>query len=97
MLYTSFAEVDYIYTIVDGRIAEQMAYNALMNARGAFTSQIPQFVTQDTAEEKEVKEEDGVVETPTDADKEKEKKKKREAAVKGALQHLSDNSEQWKG
>ena len=77
-------EVDYIYTIVDGRIVEQGTYAALMDARGAFASHIAEFVTQDKAEEKEVAEEDAVEEAPTDDAAEKEKKKKREAMVKGA-------------
>ncbi|VDB84771.1 unnamed protein product [Peniophora sp. CBMAI 1063] len=75
-------EVDYIYTIVDGRIVEQGTYAALMEARGAFASHIAEFVTQDASEEKAAEEEDAVEGTPTDG--EKEKKKKREAAVKGA-------------
>ncbi|KAI0041202.1 ABC transporter [Auriscalpium vulgare] len=74
-------EVDYIYSLADGRIAEQGTFAEIMAAGGEFARNFDEFVSKDKKEEK--KEEEGEVEEEEDDAKAAETKK-RKAAVRGA-------------
>ncbi|TFY56998.1 hypothetical protein EVG20_g8713 [Dentipellis fragilis] len=71
-------QVDYIYTLVDGHIAERGTYAELMANDGAFAAFINEFVSKDSKEEKE--------EEVTEEEEAEEAKKleKRKNAVAGA-------------
>ncbi|KAI0783557.1 P-loop containing nucleoside triphosphate hydrolase protein [Abortiporus biennis] len=63
-------QVDYIYTIVDGRIAEQGTYNNLLAIDGAFSRFVKEFGAK---EENEEKEEEAVEEAAEEKQVEKKK------------------------
>lgn len=65
-------QVDYIYTILDGKIAERGTYSELIAKEGAFARFVREFGAK---EEKEEKEEAGVEEVAEDEKKEKKSKK----------------------
>lgn len=46
-------QVDYIYTIVDGRVAERGTYNELLAKEGAFSRFVREFGAKEEQEEKE--------------------------------------------
>lgn len=52
-------EVDYIYTLVDGRIAERGTYTELMANDGAFSKFVSEFGSKEDSTKKEVKEAEG--------------------------------------
>ena len=61
-------EVDYIYTLVDGKIAERGTFNALMDSDGAFCKFVEEFGSQQDNSNKNVGEK---IETVRDDKKEK--------------------------
>jgi hypothetical protein len=65
-------QVDYIYTIVDGHIAERGTYTELMESNGEFAK----FVTQFGSHEEGHEEEKAIGDTKLDEDKKEESKKK---------------------
>ena len=71
------SQVDYIYTLVDGHVAEWGTYEELMSNKGTFSRFINEFVSKD--EGKETKE---VV--PVEEDKDSDEQKNRHNAVRGA-------------
>ncbi|KAI0768063.1 P-loop containing nucleoside triphosphate hydrolase protein [Trametes elegans] len=70
-------QVDYIYTMVDGRVAEHGTYADLMAADGDFARFVREFGNKEHEEEEQA-EEDAVEETPEPSDQEVEKTKKRQ-------------------
>ena len=72
-------QVDYIYTMIDGRIAEWGTHAELMANDGAFAKFINEFVTKDEGNEKQG---EGVDEEEEEDDEDEQKK--RRGAVKGA-------------
>ncbi|TCD64284.1 hypothetical protein EIP91_004292 [Steccherinum ochraceum] len=65
-------QVDYIYTVVDGQIAERGTYPELIAKEGAFSRFVHEFGAR---EEKEEKEEEAVEEAGVDEKKEKKPRK----------------------
>lgn len=77
-------QVDYIYTLADGKIAERGTYSELMETHGgAFARFINEFVSKDESEAKKG-EAAGDVDVEEDAEGDAEVQKKRRAKVKGA-------------
>ncbi|KAL0954619.1 hypothetical protein HGRIS_003577 [Hohenbuehelia grisea] len=76
-------QVDYIYTIADGRIAERGTYDELLKSNGAFAAFVREFGSQEETAEREEEEEEAVEEASADAGV-PEKKKPRKNAVAGA-------------
>ncbi|KAG7444868.1 ABC transporter [Guyanagaster necrorhizus] len=56
-------QVDYIFTIADGRIAEQGTYDELMQKDGEFSKFYREFGSQEEKEEEEVEEEEEAIES----------------------------------
>lgn len=54
-------QVDYIYAITEGRIAEQGTYADLMSNKGEFSKFVHEFGSKEEEEEKEEKDEDDLV------------------------------------
>lgn len=74
-------QVDYIYVIAEGRIAEEGTYHDLMEKDGEFSRFVTEF---GSAEEEEEKEEDAIDDVPDD-DKERKRILSREEKVKKAV------------
>ncbi|PPQ64144.1 hypothetical protein CVT24_008774 [Panaeolus cyanescens] len=74
-------QVDYIYVIADGRIAEEGTYANLMEKGGEFSQFVSEF---GSAEKEEEKEEDAVEDAPEE-DKERKRVLAREEKVKKAV------------
>ncbi|TFY77333.1 hypothetical protein EWM64_g6678 [Hericium alpestre] len=72
-------QVDYIYTLVDGRIAERGTYAELMANSGEFARFINEFVSE---EEQDAREEEAIEEE--DTEEAKKKQVKRRGMVQGA-------------
>ncbi|KAI0072747.1 P-loop containing nucleoside triphosphate hydrolase protein [Panus rudis PR-1116 ss-1] len=70
-------QVDYIFTVVDGRIAERGTYQQLIANNGTFAHFIKEFGAK---EEKEEEEEEAIEEQPEPSDAKKEMKKMKPAA-----------------
>jgi len=82
-------QVDYIYAISDGSIAEQGTYNELMSKDGAFSAFINEFGSAEEEEEKEVEEEEDAIQDSLEAKEgkaaaERAKMEKMKKAVAGA-------------
>jgi ABC-type multidrug transport system fused ATPase/permease subunit len=74
-------QVDYIYVIADGRVAEQGTYPELMQRGGEFSAFITEFGAKEEEEEEEGKEEDAI-EVPGNVDEDKAKKLREEKMKK---------------
>ncbi|PPQ68225.1 hypothetical protein CVT26_005758 [Gymnopilus dilepis] len=77
-------QVDYIYVIADGRIAEQGTYHDLMAREGEFSAFIKEFGSAEEEEKKDEEEEDAIEDDEAKDKKEKEKLEKMKKAVAGA-------------
>jgi ABC-type multidrug transport system ATPase subunit len=65
-------QVDYIYTIADGRIAERGTYRELISNNGEFSRFLTEFGSKDDTEEEDKKVgEQGIVEEKDDSEKRK--------------------------
>jgi ABC-type multidrug transport system ATPase subunit len=73
-------QVDYIYTVFDGRITERGTYTELMQAQGVFSNFVAEFGTK---EQKEEKEELAIEEVDNEGPREKENTDKRKHATPG--------------
>ena len=67
------SQVDYIYTVVDGRIAERGTYEELSKNNGEFSRFIEQFGSQTEVDEKDDK--DTNIDRTVDSDLDSEKKR----------------------
>ncbi|KAI0360140.1 P-loop containing nucleoside triphosphate hydrolase protein [Trametes cingulata] len=78
-------QVDYIYTMVDGRVAEHGTYADLIAADGDFARFVREFGSREEEQEQEAREEDAVEDAEEPSD-EKEKPLKKKAQVAGMMQ-----------
>ncbi|KAF9453430.1 ABC transporter [Macrolepiota fuliginosa MF-IS2] len=80
-------QVDYIFVISDGRIAEQGTYNELMGSGKEFSRFINEFASKEQEEQKEEEEEEGVRDVAKD-----EKAERKAIAGKGMMQAEERNT-----
>ncbi|KAG5653385.1 hypothetical protein H0H81_000772 [Sphagnurus paluster] len=88
-------QVDYIYTIVDGRIAERGTYAELMAGTGEFAKFVTEFGAKEEEEEKEKEESESEIVEVVDGDekgKEKEGGMKKATAGPGLMQAEERNT-----
>jgi ABC-type multidrug transport system ATPase subunit len=76
-------QVDYIYVVADGRLAEQGTYPDLMSQGGEFSKFIAEFGSSKEEDEKQADEDKNAIEVSTKADAEGEKMEKMKTAAAG--------------
>jgi ABC-type multidrug transport system ATPase subunit len=76
-------QVDYIYVVADGRLAEQGTYPDLMSQGGEFSKFIAEFGSSKEEDEKQAEEDDNAIDVSAKADAEGEEMEKMKTAVAG--------------
>ncbi|KAG6909964.1 hypothetical protein DXG01_014233 [Tephrocybe rancida] len=84
-------QVDYIYTIADGRIAERGTYTELMNGHGEFAKFVTEFGAKEEEEEEKEEAEEDAIEAATDS-KGEEKTPAKKATPGAALMQTEERN-----
>lgn len=85
-------QVDYIYTIFDGRITERGTYAELMHAGKEFSQFVTEFGAQEEEEEQDEKEEVAMEEASPGHDDEKKKAGRKKAVAGAALMQVEERN-----